>query len=82
MVQFGRMVLAIAIGDWQIDFINIVEKSVKPEVLFLGDWIVLVGVAVGATHGQSEPNGAQCIGAINGAFDAIFFNVDASFGIK
>ena len=70
-------------GDGRVDvlFARRVQKGVELIELALGDGIVLVIVALGASGGESEPGGGDGVDAIDGAVEAVFGARDAGFAV-
>src|SRR4051812_6470332 len=58
---------------------NAIEISKQPVEIFLRDWIVLVIVATGATHGKTHPHGRGGLSAIGHVFNAILFGNNSAF---
>lgn len=55
-------------------FGDVVEESDHLVVVLLRERVVFVIVAAGTAHGETEPNGAGGVDAINGIFEEEFFD--------
>ena len=67
-------------GDFLL--ITAVEKGEQAVVLPLGDRVVFMGVALGATHGQSQPDAAGGIQPVNHGLDPELLLVGPSFSAR
>ena len=65
----GLRVGAVAVHD---RLIQIVEQGVEAVILALLDGVVLMGVAAGASHRETEPDRAGCLDTVEGVFALVF----------
>lgn len=70
-------------GNGRIDlgFVEVIEESEELVILFLADGIVLVVVTLRAADAESQPDGADGVGAIDDLLDAKLFAIDTAFTV-
>ena len=63
----------------EIGFFHIIEQAHQPEVFIMGNWIIFMGVTLGATGGQSHPDGAGGGHPVDCCIETKLEGVDPSF---
>ena len=74
--------LVLGIAEFELRFIGVIEQGEELIVLAMQDWVALVGVALRAPEGQTEPGGACCGDAVGHGVKSKLERIDASFLVE
>ena len=71
--------LQLGIGvDPGLGFVRVIEKREQAKIFFVGDRIILVGMALGTLKGKSQCGFPKAINPVKDPFDPKFFRNDGS----